>query len=194
MNGADIIHLDWKAVENWSRWKVIGDLEKTFGTMDGDIEEASIEHAFTFEGAVSPCEYVEIKDGKRMSVSHSSFVEIETADCNELEFVITDELKLYASREEIVTFIENAGGSVAETVTTNTDYLICNDIESNSFEMQKTKELGISVLSEAAFIRKYAGPEDFDDLLDEEFLVLDEDYWNLIGHEGLLDFVVDNGT
>lgn len=192
LNEADITHLDWEAVETWSREAVVADFEKAFGTMDGDIEEANIEHTYGFEGEVGPCLYTEIKDGKRMSASYADTEEIETEDCDGLKFVVTGKLKFFENREEIVEFIEDAGGAVTETVSKNTDYLICNDVKSNSSKMKKAKELGIAVLSEAAFIRRFADPEDFDDLMDEESL--GEEAWDLTFEGGVLDFVVDNGT
>lgn len=192
LNEADITHLDWEAVETWSREAVVADLEKAFGAMDGDIEEANIEHTYGFEGEVGPCLYTEIKDGKRMSASYADTDEIETEDCDGLKFVVTGKLKFFENRDEIVEFIEDAGGSVTETVSKNTDYLICNDVKSNSSKMKKAKELGIAVLSEAAFIRRFGDPEDFDDLMAEEDL--GEEAWDLTCDGGVLDFVVDNGT
>ena len=192
LNEADITHLDWEAVETWSREAVVADFEKAFGTMDGDIEEANIEHTYGFEGEVGPCLYTEIKDGKRMSASYADTEEIETEDCDGLKFVVIGKLKFFENREEIVEFIEDAGGAVTETVSKNTDYLICNDVKSNSSKMKKAKELGIAVLSEAAFIRRFADPEDFDDLMDEESL--GEEAWDLTFEGGVLDFVIDNGT
>lgn len=105
---------------------------------------------------------------------------------------MTGKLKLFESRDDIVEFIEDAGGSVAETVSPNIDYLICNNVKSTSSEIEKAKELGIAVLSEATFIRRFADPEDFDDLVDEEELGVEA--WDLTSEGGVLDFVVDNGT
>lgn len=192
LNKADITHLDWEAVETWSREAVVADFEKAFGEMDGDIEEASVEHIYGFEGEVDPCLYTEVKDGKRMSVNYSNCEEIETEDCDGLKFVVTGKLKFFKNREEIVEFIENAGGSVTESVSKNTDYLICNNVKSNSSKMKKAKELGIAVLSEAAFIRRFGNPDDFDDIMDEESL--GEEAWDLTFNGGVLDFAIDNGT
>lgn len=58
MDEADIIHLDWEAVETWSREAVVADFEKAFGSMDGDIEEAKVEHTHGFENEVGPCLYL----------------------------------------------------------------------------------------------------------------------------------------
>lgn len=191
-NAADITHLDWEAIETWARDDVMADFEKAFGSMDGDIEEAKIEHTYGFEGEVGPCLYTEVKDGKRMSVNFSDSDEIETEDCDGLKFVVTGKLKYFENRDEISDFIEEAGGFVSESVSKNTDYLICNDITSNSSKIKKAKELGIAVLSEAAFIRRFADPDDFEDLMSEEDL--NEEAWNLTFDGGVLDFVIENGT
>ena len=192
LNNADITHLDWEAVETWSREAVITDLEKAFGSMDEAIEEAHIEHTYGFEGEVGPCLYTEIKDGSRMSVKYYDTDDIETENCEGLTFVVTGKLRFYENRDELVAFIEESGGRVAESVSKNTDYLICNDVKSASSEMKKARELGISILSEAAFIRRFGDPDEFDDLLDED--ELGEEAWEVTYEGGVLDFVVDNGT
>ncbi len=190
LNEADIAHLDWEAVETWSREAVVADFEKAFDAMDGDIEEGRIEHVYGFEGEVGPCLYTEIKDGKRMIARYSNTTTIKTEDCNGLNFVVTGKLKFFESRDEIVKFIEDAGGTVSDTVSKNTDYLICNDVNSNSSKMKKAKELGIAVLPEVAFIAKFANFEDFDDF--EE--ALDADDWDLTFRGGVLDFAIEHGT
>lgn len=192
LNKADITHLDWEAVETWSREAVVADFEKAFGSMDGDIEEANVEHTYGFENEVGPCLYTEIKDGKRMSASYTMTDEIETEDCDGLEFVITGKLKFFENRKELVEFIEDAGGSVAETVSENTDYLICNNVRSNLPEMKKAKDLCIAVLSEPAFIRRFGNPDDFDNLMAEEDIY--EKAWELTCGDSVLDFVINNGT
>lgn len=52
LNEANITHLDWEAVESWSRDEMMEDLSAKFDQMDGAIEEASIEHTYGFEGEV----------------------------------------------------------------------------------------------------------------------------------------------
>lgn len=192
LNNADITHLDWEAVETWSREAVIADIEKAFGSMDEAIEEASIEHTYGFEGEVGPCLYTEIREGRRMSVKYNDSDDIETENCEGLTFVVAGKLRFFESRDELVAFIEDAGGTVAESVSESTDYLICNSIKSPSSEMKKARELGISILSEAAFIRRFGDPDDFDDLVDED--ELGAEAWDLTCCGGVLDFVVDNGT
>lgn len=192
LNEADITHLDWEAVEYWSRDKMMEDLSAKFDQMDGDIEEASIEHTYGFEGEVGPCIYTEVHNGKRLSVNYSNQDGIETEDCDGLKFVVTGKLKYFENRDEIVEAIEDMGGSVSDSISKNTDYLICNDIHSTSSKMKKAKELGISVLTELAFIRRFCDPEDFDDISDND--EVGEDAWDMTYEGDVLDFVVENGT
>ena len=192
LNKADIIHLDWDAIETWSREEVCHDLEHKFGEMDGDIKEASIEHTYGMEGDVGPCIYAEVHDGKKMSVVYSKYDKSKTEECDGLKFVVTGKLKYYDKRESIVEFIEDEGGTVSENISENTDYLICNDLTSTSFQMKKAKQLGIPVLTELAFIRRFADIEDFDSIPDQDSVAMDS--WELTCDGGVLDFVIENGT
>ena len=68
-----------------------------------------------------------------------------------LTICITGKLNTYKNREELKQFIENRGGKVTESVTSKTNYLICNDLNSTSSKMKKAKELGISIITEDQF-------------------------------------------
>ena len=191
-NQANITHLDWEAIDAWSRDDMIEEFEKAFGHMDADIEEAEIEHAYGFEGALSFGDYTKIKNGERLNVCYLGDVEPDREECDGLRFVVTGKLKYFENREEIVEFIEDEGGTVTDSISKKTNYLICNDINATSSKMKKAKELGIPLLSEAAFIRRFADPDDFEDLVSEEDLC--EEAWNLSMDGGVLDFAVENGT
>lgn len=67
-------------------------------------------------------------------------------------FVITGSLEHYSNRDELKAFILNAGGKVAGSVSSKTDYLINNDTTSGSSKNRKAKELGIPVISEEEFL------------------------------------------
>ena len=192
LNDADIIHLDWEAVEYWSRDRMMEDLSSAFDQMDGSIEDAKIEHTFGFEGEAGPCIYTEVHNGQRMRVNYSYEDGIEKEDCEGLEFAVTGELKYYENRDAIVEAIEEMGGSVSDSISENTDYLICNDVESASSEMKKAKSSGISVLTELAFIRRFTDADEFDNIKDEE--KIDKEAWDLTWKGDVLDFVVENGT
>lgn len=163
LNDADITHLDLEAAEELSWESILADLEKAFGAMDENIEEAKLEYIHDFEGEID-AEYAEIKNGKRMEFSYGDDADVKTESCKGRTFVVTGELEHYQSRDDLAAFLEKSGGTLAETVSENTDYLICSDIASKAPEMERAKEFGIAVLSETAFIRRFRDPN-FEDLL-----------------------------
>lgn len=69
-----------------------------------------------------------------------------------LKFVITGSLEKFENRSELKNYIESLGGSTANSVSSNTDYLISNDSSSESEKSRKAASLGIPVLSEEEFI------------------------------------------
>ena len=73
-----------------------------------------------------------------------------------MNFVITGSLVHFENRSEANELIESLGGKVTGSVTKKTNYLINNDIQSNSSKNKKARELGIPILSEEDF-RKLAG-------------------------------------
>ena len=82
------------------------------------------------------------------------FKQVETGTDNTLEgktFVITGSVNFYANRNELKEYIEKLGGKVTGSVTKNTDYLINNDVLSNSTKNKKAKDLGVAIISEEDF-------------------------------------------
>lgn len=73
-----------------------------------------------------------------------------------MNFVITGSLVHFGNRSEAKELIESLGGKVTGSVTKKTNYLINNDIQSNSSKNKKARELGIPILSEEDF-RKLTG-------------------------------------
>lgn len=73
-----------------------------------------------------------------------------------MNFVITGSLVHFGNRSEAKELIESLGGKVTGSVTKKTNYLINNDIQSNSSKNKKARDLGIPILSEEDF-RKLAG-------------------------------------
>ena len=61
----------------------------------------------------------------------------------------TEELK-----SKLKEIIENAGGKVSGSVSKKTDYLINNDIASNSSKNKTAKELGVSIITEEQFLKE----------------------------------------
>ena len=73
-------------------------------------------------------------------------VESDRANLNKT-FVITGKLK-GGNREWLKDKIEAVGGKVASSVSTKTDYLINNDINSTSSKNVKAKSLNIPIITE----------------------------------------------
>lgn len=67
-------------------------------------------------------------------------------------FVITGKLNSFGNRDELKDKIESMGGKVAGSVSAKTDYLINNDIESNSSKNKKAKSLNIPIVNEQKII------------------------------------------
>ena len=67
-------------------------------------------------------------------------------------FVVTGSLNHFPNRDALKKVIEDRGGKVTGSVTGNTDYLINNDITSNSSKNQKAKKLNVPIISEEDFL------------------------------------------
>jgi len=67
-------------------------------------------------------------------------------------FVITGKLKTFKNRNEIKATIEKEGGKVTDSVSSKTDYLINNDVESTSSKNLKAKKLNIPIITEDDFL------------------------------------------
>ena len=90
--------------------------------------------------------------------------EEETADGQKfagVNFVITGSVEHFANRAEVKEEIEKRGGKVTGSVTSKTNYLINNDVNSTSSKNRKARELGIPIISEEEFLKMLEGqPEE----------------------------------
>lgn len=68
-------------------------------------------------------------------------------------FVITGSVSHFTNRDELKAFIETLGGKTTGSVSAKTDYLINNDVTSNSSKNKKARELKIPVISEEEFMK-----------------------------------------
>lgn len=85
-------------------------------------------------------------------------VEIEAVDeeaqfLKGVTFVITGSVEHFSNRNEIKELIESKGGKVTGSVSAKTQYLLNNDVTSNSSKNKKAKELGIPIISEEDFLK-----------------------------------------
>ena len=70
-----------------------------------------------------------------------------------MNFVITGSVEHFANRNEVKVLIESKGGKVTGSVTSKTNYLINNNVESTSSKNKKAKDLGIPIITEEDFLR-----------------------------------------
>ena len=209
-NKAGILNLDWAMVSEWSRDDVADAFEEAVGKMDGDITEAEIEHNYGFEGEVGPLVYEQISGGNRLSVylDEGGFWDDDDdlfddedddedeafaghgEDCEGMKFVITGKLEHFENREEMVEYIEELGGTVSDSVSKNTHFLICNDLSSTSSKMKKAKALCVPVITEEAFIRRFGDPDDYDL---PEMEDLGDDLWSVTYEGGFYEMLQKTG-
>ena len=69
-----------------------------------------------------------------------------------VNFVITGSVHYFANRGEVKELIESKGGKVTGSVTSKTNYLINNDVQSTSSKNKKARELGVPIISEEEFL------------------------------------------
>ena len=79
----------------------------------------------------------------------------EEQNCENLKVVITGKLVKCKNRTELKSLIESRGGKVVESISKNTTYLINNDITSASSKNKEAQRLGIPILSEEEFLKKF---------------------------------------
>lgn len=72
-----------------------------------------------------------------------------------LTFVVTGSVEKFPNRNAVKDYIEKRGGKVTGSVTSKTNYLINNDVTSNSSKNKKAKELGIEIINEEQFLKKW---------------------------------------
>ncbi len=79
----------------------------------------------------------------------------EEEDMAGINFVITGKVNIFANRNSVKEIIEERGGKVTGSVTSKTNFLINNDVLSNSSKNKKAKELDIPIITEEEFIKKF---------------------------------------
>lgn len=68
-------------------------------------------------------------------------------------FVITGSINNFKNRDELIEYIESFGGKVVNAISNKIDYLINNDITSNSTKNTKAKELNIKIIDENELLK-----------------------------------------
>lgn len=81
-------------------------------------------------------------------------VDMASNFCTGKSFVVTGKLENY-TRDSITEFIEQHGGKVLSSVSSKCDYLINNDINSNSSKNKRAKALNIPIIDEMIFMQNF---------------------------------------
>lgn len=100
----------------------------------------------------------------------------EPLSADDVKFAVTGKLEFFENREEITEYIEELGGNVVDCVSKNVNYLINNDVNSDSSKNKKAKELGVPIIGEKEFIGLFGDPEEFD-------IDTGSDFWAAISEE-----------
>lgn len=69
--------------------------------------------------------------------------------------VITGKLTTFKNRAELKAVIESHGGKVSDSISSKTDYLICNDKNSMTSKNKTAKARNIPIVSELDFMKQY---------------------------------------
>jgi DNA ligase (NAD+) len=113
----------------------------------GDIIAQAIERYFSYrentELIDKVMEYLTIEQPEEIS---------EALKFEGMSFVVTGDVYTYKNRKELQADIERLGGKVTGSVSSKTNYLINNDINSSSSKNKKAKELEIPIITEQQFI------------------------------------------
>lgn len=98
----------------------------------------------------------------------------EVLNAEDFRFVVSGKLEYFENREEFVEYIEELGGTVTGSISKKTDYLITNDLASNSSKNKKAKELGIAIITEKEFLNRFGDMDEYD--MSEE----SSDFWSVL--------------
>lgn len=96
---------------------------------------------------------------KELNVMNNEIEKNETVNGNEngiclngQTFCITGKLNHFSNRDALVEVIQNHGGKYVSSVTAKTNYLINNDVTSQSSKNKKAHEVGCKIISEEDFL------------------------------------------
>lgn len=90
---------------------------------------------------------------KEINFSSSENDNHSSKDLSGLTFVITGKVEKYKNRNVMKEEIESKGGKVSGSVSSKTNYLVNNDMSSNSSKNKKAKELMIPIITEDELIK-----------------------------------------
>ena len=92
---------------------------------------------------------------KEVDIQRVEVKDRTSGTCAGITFVITGDVFEFKNRDEFKSYVEAQGGKVTGSVSKKTNYLVNNDVESDSSKNKKAKQLGIPIISETEFIEKF---------------------------------------
>ncbi len=137
---------------------------KHFGNDMDRIRNASFEELVAIDGigeviAKEYAEHFKRKDVNEILDDLLNETELEKQQESQAElkfegmtFVVTGSVEKFKNRNELKAYIEERGGKVAGSVSSKTDYLINNDVTSNSSKNKEARKLNIKIISEDEFL------------------------------------------
>ena len=133
-------------VETWREFRDLIHEDFDFTEWNGfGYEMNKALHEFDYTEADTIVEYITFKPKEH---------EDKTVKLNNINFVITGKLQIFENRQRLTEVIEKAGGKVLSSVSSKTNYLINNDINSTSAKNKKAKELNIPIITEVELVEK----------------------------------------
>ena len=78
--------------------------------------------------------------------------------CAGMTFVITGSVTQFKNRDAFTEYVKSQGGKVSGSVSSKTDYLVNNDINSASSKNRTAKSLGVPIISEEEFVKRFGKP------------------------------------
>lgn len=129
--------------------KILSASRETLAEIDGVGEVLADEFAGYFEDESHVEEFHKILKEVTIPEEEELGEQIFTG----MNFVITGSVQQFVNRAEMKELIEKLGGKVTGSVTSKTNYLINNDVNSASSKNKKARELGVAIISEEDFVK-----------------------------------------
>ena len=137
-------------LSSWDKFQESGNSDFNFSRIEGigEVLNKNIHNWFKemyiSDGISELVKILNIESGRNTSVAKRKI---------DLTFVITGSLNHFSSRDILKNQLESMGAKVASAVSSKTDYLVNNDINSNSSKNKKAKELGVPIITEDQLIK-----------------------------------------
>ena len=92
---------------------------------------------------------------QELSVEAVSAKESSAGRCSGLTFVITGNVQHFENRDSFKAYVEANGGTVTGSISSKTNYLVNNDVNSTSSKNINAKALAIPIISEDDFVTMF---------------------------------------